>query len=116
MAARTPIVASDLPGYRRVVRHGGEGLLVTPGDVDALGGALRAVLTDSAVRTRLADACAERAETFSMDLLARRYLELYEQASISRASPAMRADRRWARWWSPEGPPSGVGGRGPDIP
>jgi phosphatidylinositol alpha-mannosyltransferase len=86
MAARTPIVASDLPGYRRVVRHNGEGLLVPPGDVDALSEALRSVLTDGVVRNRLADACAERAEEFSMDTLALRYLDLYEQATRARAA------------------------------
>ncbi len=80
MAARTPIVASDLPGYRRVVRTGVDALLVPPGDVEALAGALRLVLTDSAARTRLADACAERAETFSMDTLAQQYLDIYAQA------------------------------------
>ncbi|MEO5678506.1 MAG: glycosyltransferase family 4 protein [Acidimicrobiales bacterium] len=90
MAARTPIVASDLPGYRRVVRAGVDALLVPPGDVAALGDALRSVLTDAAVRLRLADACAERAETFSMDTLARRYLELYEQARVG-----LPRRRRW---------------------
>ena len=99
MAARTPIVASDLPGYRRVVRHEGEGLLVPPGDVASLSAALRTVLTDTAVRTRLADACAERAETFSMDTLAERYLELYERAAGARARAVrLRRARSWAPW------------------
>jgi glycosyltransferase involved in cell wall biosynthesis len=44
MAARTPVVASDLPGYANVARPGREGLLVPPGDADALGAALRTVL------------------------------------------------------------------------
>ena len=85
MAARTPIVASDLPGYRRVVRPRVDALLVPPGDVAALGSALQSVLTEAAARTRLVDAGAERAETFSMDLLAQRYLELYDEARSSRA-------------------------------
>ena len=80
MAARTPIVASDLPGYRRVVRPGVDALLVPPGEVDALARALRSVLTEAAVRTRLADAGADRAETFSMDGLAERYLDIYAEA------------------------------------
>ena len=36
MAASTPIVASDLPGYRHVARPGIEALLVPPGDATAL--------------------------------------------------------------------------------
>ncbi|MEJ7764984.1 MAG: glycosyltransferase family 4 protein [Acidimicrobiales bacterium] len=93
MAARTPIVASDLPGYRRVVRPGLDALLVPPGDVDALAGALRAVLTDSVLRTRMADACAEQAEKFSMDSVAQRYLELYAEAHASKARGRARATR-----------------------
>jgi phosphatidylinositol alpha-mannosyltransferase len=94
MAARTPIVASDLTGYRRVVRHGGEGLLVPPGDVDALAAALRSVLTDGAVRDRLAEACAERAEAFSMTTLAQRYLEIYGDAARSRGRSGRRRTGR----------------------
>src|SRR5439155_3748568 len=44
MAAQTPIVASDLPGYRNVARAGADALLVPPGDVDALAAALAGVL------------------------------------------------------------------------
>ncbi len=84
MAAQTPIVASDLPGYRRVVRPDVDALLVPPGDVDALAAALGSVLTDPNVRTRLTDAGAERAEAFSMDTLAQRYLEIYADAGGGR--------------------------------
>jgi len=35
-AAGTPVVASDIPGYRDVVRHGVDGILVAPGDPQAL--------------------------------------------------------------------------------
>jgi len=87
MAARTPIVASDLPGYRRVVRPGVDALLVPPGDVQALGDALRSVLTDARLRTRLADACADQAETFSMDSVAESYLRLYAQAMTGKGRP-----------------------------
>jgi phosphatidylinositol alpha-mannosyltransferase len=115
MAARTPIVASDLPGYRRVVRHGGEGLLVPPGDVDALSGALRTVLTDESVRNRLADACAERAEAFSMDTLAQRYLDLYEEAANSRITPT-RGRRSGKRTWRRARSGPAPGGAGPGTP
>jgi hypothetical protein len=58
------------------------------------------VLIDAGVRTRLADACAERAETFSMDTLAQRYLELYDQAAHGRGTSILRAGRDRARSWS----------------
>src|SRR4051812_23683359 len=40
-AAGTPVVASDIPGYRGVVDHGGDGLLVPAGGALGLAGALR---------------------------------------------------------------------------
>lgn len=45
-ACGRPVVASDLPGVRVVVRAGDTGLLTTPGDADALAHGLRAVLAD----------------------------------------------------------------------
>src|SRR5204862_7934819 len=78
MAAQTPIVASDLPGYRNVARAGADALLVPPGDVDALAGALAGVLETPSCAERLVASGEQRAEEFSMDNLAARYLTLYE--------------------------------------
>jgi len=80
MAARTAIVASDLPGYRNVARHGREALLVPPGDAEALGRALTRVLQQPAMAADLIAGGECRAATFSMDHLAERYVGLYEQA------------------------------------
>jgi phosphatidyl-myo-inositol alpha-mannosyltransferase len=77
MAASTPIVASDLPGYRNVARPGVEALLVPPGDAHALAAALRQVLTSTRRAGELVAAGDARAEELSMDHLAERYLELY---------------------------------------
>jgi phosphatidylinositol alpha-mannosyltransferase len=79
MAASTPIVASDLPGYRNVARSGQDALLVPPGDVGALAGALCEVLTNQACARQLVASGEARAAAFSMDRLAERYLELYAQ-------------------------------------
>jgi phosphatidyl-myo-inositol alpha-mannosyltransferase len=87
MAAETPIVASDLPGYRKVIGEGEPAaLLVPPGDAGALGAALRRVLEDPSLAATLAAAGDIRAATFSMDRLAARYVELYRSA-ISRGAP-----------------------------
>ncbi len=77
MAASVAIVASDLPGYRNVARPDEHAVLVAPGDPAALGAALSRVLLDGALRRRLVDAGEGRANEFSMDHLAERYLELY---------------------------------------
>ena len=53
--------------------------LVAPGDASALAGGLTAVLADHARAAELVASGRERAETFSMDQLASRYLELYDR-------------------------------------
>jgi len=77
MAANTPVVASDLAGYRTVVTNGVDGTLVVPGDPAALASALREVTTDARLAARLVDAGARRAEELSMHRLASRYVEIY---------------------------------------
>lgn len=48
--AGLPVVASDLPEIRRVVRKHDLGLLVPPGDTDALAAALRSLVEDKTAR------------------------------------------------------------------
>jgi phosphatidylinositol alpha-mannosyltransferase len=79
MAAGTPVVASDIPGYAKVGRRGREALLVRPGDAVALGDAIGRVLSDSALADRLTDGGRSRAEELSMDRLAEIYVEKYER-------------------------------------
>ena len=87
MAAETPIVASDLPGYRKVVGDAEPAaVLVPPGDAAALGDALRRVLETPELAACLAAAGDARAWTFSMDGLAERYVDLYRSA-ISGTAP-----------------------------
>ena len=96
MAARTPIVASDLDGYRKVARPGVDALLVPPGDPEALAGALRRVLTDSDLAERLVAAGDERAGAFSMASLAVTYEEIYERLA---GRPVRRSTGVAARAW-----------------
>lgn len=77
MAAQTPIVASDLPGYRSVARPDQDALLVDPGDPTALAVALRRVLTDPTLAKELVVSGEARAAEHAMDRLAERYACLY---------------------------------------
>jgi phosphatidylinositol alpha-mannosyltransferase len=77
MAASTPVVASDLPGYANVARAGRDALLVPPGDARALSAALQQVLADPACADELVASGEQRANQFSMEHLAERYVELY---------------------------------------
>lgn len=56
-----PVVATDTGGVREAVLDGETGLLVPPDDLEALAGALRRVLSDSGLRTRLGEAGRSRA-------------------------------------------------------
>jgi phosphatidyl-myo-inositol alpha-mannosyltransferase len=83
MAAQTPVVASDIPGYRNVAGGGGCGpaaLMVPPGNATALSGALTKVLYESSAAARLVAAGEARANEFSMDRLAERYVDLFHRA------------------------------------
>jgi phosphatidylinositol alpha-mannosyltransferase len=80
MAAQTPVVASDIHGYRSVAREGHDALLVPPLDPRALAVGLLQVLDDPAVADRFRDRGIERAEDFSMRKLAEAYIPLYERA------------------------------------
>jgi len=88
MAAGTPVVASALDGYRNVATDDVDAVLVPPGDVDALAAALRRVLGDRSLASRLVEAGRARAATFAMSTLAEAYVELYtevvEEARVGR--------------------------------
>jgi phosphatidylinositol alpha-mannosyltransferase len=79
-AAATPVIASDIPGYRDVVRDGVDGQLVAPGDPIALGEELRRLAFDRPRRERMARAARERAERFAWPHVAAEVLDSYEQA------------------------------------
>lgn len=85
-AAGTPVVASDIAGYRDVVRDGVDGLLTPRGDARALAEALRVLALDPARRAQMAGAARERAERFAWPHVAAEVLEVYDQAlAVGRA-------------------------------
>ncbi|HWX88503.1 MAG TPA: lysylphosphatidylglycerol synthase domain-containing protein, partial [Solirubrobacteraceae bacterium] len=95
-AARTPVVVSNIPGYRDVARDGVDGLLVPPGDALALAEALRALALDPVRRRAMATAARERAERFSWAHVAEEVVEVYEQA-IAVGRPATHVARAAVR-------------------
>jgi phosphatidylinositol alpha-mannosyltransferase len=67
MAAGAPIVASDIHGYKGVVRRGEQGLLVPPRKPKALAAATAALLADPMLRAQMSESGRARAEEFSWD-------------------------------------------------
>jgi phosphatidylinositol alpha-mannosyltransferase len=80
MAAGRPLVASDIPGYRALVRDGLEGLLVPPGDPAALADALVAVLGDPERAGRMGEAGRARAARYDWSRIAGEVEEVYRAA------------------------------------
>ena len=75
MAAGTPVIASDLPGYR--LAAGPAARFVPPGDRPALAEAMRAVLGDEGLRDELSRRGRERASAHDMGVIAGLYRESY---------------------------------------
>jgi phosphatidylinositol alpha-mannosyltransferase len=95
-AASTPVVASDIPGYRDVARDGLDGLLVPPGDALALAEALRGLALDPGLRASMAASARERAKRFSWAHVAAEVADCYEQA-IAVGQPSTRLARTAVR-------------------
>lgn len=80
MAAGTPVVASDLDAFRRVLDDGKAGVLVTAGSPDELSAALDDLLDNPARRAALAAAGRRRAAMWDWPVVARRVLQVYHSA------------------------------------
>jgi glycosyltransferase involved in cell wall biosynthesis len=83
-------VATTVGGTPETVEHGRTGLLVPPGDADALADAVATLLLDHDRRSRWGAAARKLAEErFDLRRWAQRLSRLYEQAGVS--------PRPWAR-------------------
>ena len=80
MAAGLPVVASAIPGFDEVIRDGVDGLLVPPGDLEALTRALGRVLDEPELAERLRRAGRERARAFSWEVVLPRLEAAYRRA------------------------------------
>jgi len=79
MATGTPVVSCNLPtGVPYVNRDGETGLIVPPGDEDALAEALQKLLDDTNLRFRLGEAAFRRAhENFASEVMVNRLQSIY---------------------------------------
>jgi len=77
MASGTPIVCSDIHGYKGVVKRGEQGLLVPPGDKIALAEAIARILDDRDLAARMGASGVARADEFSWRGVARRVDDYY---------------------------------------
>jgi phosphatidylinositol alpha-mannosyltransferase len=80
MAARTPIVASDIDAFRRVLDDGRAGVLFSNRDSVALAQGLERVLADPALRGVLAAASADVVRPYDWTVVATQILRVYDIA------------------------------------
>jgi phosphatidylinositol alpha-mannosyltransferase len=95
-AAGTPVVASDIAGYRDVVRDGVDGVLVPRADAQALAEALRDLWEEPVRRAAMARAAALGADRFAWPQVAREVMEAYEDA-VATPAPATALQRAAVR-------------------
>lgn len=79
MAAHLPVVATAVGGVPDLVEDGVTGLLVPPGDANALGRAMAALALDSDRRQRMGAAAAQRAQRFDVTGMTEAYAQLFER-------------------------------------
>ncbi len=77
MAVGTPVIASHIEGYARVLTDGAEGLLVPPKNVEKLAEAITTLLKDSALRQRMGAEGRLKAMEYNWAQIARRVLDFY---------------------------------------
>ena len=78
MAAGTPVVASDLDAFRRVLDQGTAGRLVPVDDAEALGEALVEMLSNDADRRRYAEAATQAVRRYDWSVVADAIMRVYE--------------------------------------
>jgi phosphatidylinositol alpha-mannosyltransferase len=86
MAAGRAVVASDIPGYRSVIRDGTDGVLVRAGDSEHLAWTIGRILGSEELRLRLGHAGRLRAEEFSWAQVGRQLEEYYVELCAQQAA------------------------------
>jgi len=80
MSSGVPVIASGIDGFRQVVTHDRDGLLVAPGETEALAGALASLLDDAPRRRRLAEAGRRTAQRYDWSHVVDTVLDVYTEA------------------------------------
>src|SRR5215212_6395165 len=87
MWAGLPIVASRTGGIPDVIEDGVNGLLVPPGEPEALARAINRVLADRGLAYRLSEGAQARAKDYDWEVLAGRVLQVYRGVTAGRLAP-----------------------------
>jgi len=91
LIAGLPVVATDFPEIRRIVRHHDTGLLVQSGDDAGLARALNTLVQDSRLRLRLADNSRIAATQLNWEGQEEQLLQLYNRVLSEKSDKCERA-------------------------
>lgn len=80
MAHGTPVIIGDSSSLPEVV--GNAGLLVDPENIESIADGIARLVTDAELRVNLGRRAARRAQTFSLDRLADRTLDVYHETGL----------------------------------
>lgn len=85
-----PVIASDIGGLRDIVLDGETGLLIPPGDIDALATAIERLQDDPSLAAKLGAAgMAYVSRHHQPEQYLARLLSIYEEAAVLRTSPGL---------------------------
>ena len=89
MACGLPTIATDVGGNGELITEGETGWLVPPENPHAMAAAMERISNDSSLRQAMSAAARKRVETnFSLDVMVRNYLQVYDSALVSAGVPA----------------------------
>lgn len=77
LAIGVPVVATNVGGFPEFIRHGVDGFLHAPGDIDAMSLSALGILQDELLWTRFSAAAVKQAGQFDTALLVEKYEEFY---------------------------------------
>ncbi|HSH78109.1 MAG TPA: glycosyltransferase [Herpetosiphonaceae bacterium] len=82
MSSGTPVIASDIGGYRQVLHHRREGLLVPPKQPNALAAAVVNLLSDTSLQREMSRSGRDAAAQYAWSGVSERVLQVYERAQL----------------------------------
>ena len=98
MAARSAIVASDLPAFKSLLEGGKSGEIFTSQDSSALAQAVIALLKDEKRRDELTEAGVARSQIFDWNTVGEQILSVYEMSLVGNTKVNLASENRfWNR-------------------
>ena len=98
MAAKTPIVASDLPAFTKLLDNGSAGALFASENSDDLADTIINLLDKQEMREKIAIAGYEKAKSFDWDSVGDQILSVYEMALAGNTKVSLASENRfWNR-------------------